>query len=332
MKATELNQLKSFLSETRKVVITTHKGPDGDAMGSSLALFNYLLKKGHSVHVITPNDYPIFLKWMKGEEYVIEYCFHEEKAKKITESAELIFCLDFNTLSRIDTYAPIVERSNALKVLIDHHQQPDTFDFNFSDASASSTAQLIFEFLELLDDTEEIDQDIAECLYAGIMTDTGNFRFNSVCSKTHQVVSFLIEKGARNDWVYDKIHDNNSVNRLKLLGYCLSEKMEVLSDLGVSIITLTQKELQRFNFKKGDTEGVVNYALSIEGINVAAFMVERDGIIKISFRSKGDISVNQLARDHFNGGGHINAAGGSASTMQEAITKFKRNISNYINN
>ena len=240
--------------------------------------------------------------------------------------------MDFNTLSRIDTYAPIVERSNALKVLIDHHQQPDTFDFNFSDASASSTAQLIFEFLELLDDTEEIDQDIAECLYAGIMTDTGNFRFNSVCSKTHQVVSFLIEKGARNDWVYDKIHDNNSVNRLKLLGYCLSEKMEVLSDLGVSIITLTQKELQRFNFKKGDTEGVVNYALSIEGVNVAAFMVERDGIIKISFRSKGDISVNQLARDHFNGGGHINAAGGSASTMQEAITKFKRNISNYINN
>ena len=332
MKATELNQLKSFLSETRKVVITTHKGPDGDAMGSSLALYNYLLKKGHSVHVITPNDYPSFLKWMKGEEYVIEYCFHEEKAKKITESAELIFCLDFNTLSRIDTYAPIVERSNALKVLIDHHQQPDTFDFNFSDASASSTAQLIFEFLELLDDTEEIDQDIAECLYAGIMTDTGNFRFNSVCSKTHQVVSFLIERGARNDWVYDKIHDNNSVNRLKLLGYCLSEKMEVLSDLGVSIITLTQKELQRFNFKKGDTEGVVNYALSIEGVNVAAFMVERDGIIKISFRSKGDISVNQLARDHFNGGGHINAAGGSASTMQEAITKFKRNISNYINN
>tara|TARA_B100001989_G_C24525085_1_gene458169 strand:- start:476 stop:1474 length:999 start_codon:yes stop_codon:yes gene_type:complete len=332
MKATELNKLKSFLSETRKVVITTHKGPDGDAMGSSLALYNYLLKKGHSVHVITPNDYPSFLKWMKGEEYVIEYCFHEEKAKKITESAELIFCLDFNTLSRIDTYAPIVERSNALKVLIDHHQQPDTFDFNFSDASASSTAQLIFEFLELLDDTEEIDQDIAECLYAGIMTDTGNFRFNSVCSKTHQVVSFLIEKGARNDWVYDKIHDNNSVNRLKLLGYCLSEKMEVLSDLGVSIITLTQKELQRFNFKKGDTEGVVNYALSIEGVNVAAFMVERDGIIKISFRSKGDISVNQLARDHFNGGGHINAAGGSASTMQEAIIKFKRNISNYINN
>ena len=320
------------MSEPRKVVITTHKGPDGDAMGSSLALYNYLLKKGHSVYIITPNDYPSFLKWMKGDDDVIEYCFFEEKAKKITESAELIFCLDFNTLSRIDTYAPIVESSKAFKVLIDHHQHPDTFDFNFSDTSACSTAQLIFEFLELLGDTDEIDQDIAECLYAGIMTDTGNFRFNSVSSKTHQVVSFLMEKGARNDWVYDKIHDNNSVNRLKLLGYCLSEKMEVKSDLGVAIITLTQEELQRFNFKKGDTEGVVNYALSIEGVNVAAFMVERDGIIKISFRSKGDISVNQLARDHFNGGGHINAAGGAASTMEEAITTFKRTISNYINN
>ena len=332
MKATELNQLKAFLSEPRKIVITTHKGPDGDAMGSSLALYNYLLKKGHSVQVITPNDYPRFLKWMKGDDDVIEYSFHEEKAKKITESAELIFCLDFNTLSRIDTYAPIVESSKALKVLIDHHQQPDTFDFNFLDTSACSTAQLIFEFLELLDDTDVIDQDIAECLYAGIMTDTGNFRFNSVSSKTHQVVSFLMEKGARNDWVYDQIHDNNSVNKLKLLGYCLSEKMEILSDLGAAIITLTQEELKRFNFKKGDTEGVVNYALSIEGVDVAAFMVERDGIIKISFRSKGDISVNQLARDHFNGGGHINAAGGAASTMEEAITTFKRTITNYINN
>ena len=333
MKATELNQLKAFLSSPRKVVITTHKGPDGDAMGSSLALYNYLIKKGHSVQVITPNDYPKFLKWMKGDDKVIEYCFHQEKAKRITEKAELIFCLDFNILSRIDTFAPVVEESNALKVLIDHHQQPDTFDFNFSDTSACSTAQLIFEFLELLGDEDMIDQDIAECLYAGIMTDTGNFRFNSVTSKTHQVVSFLMQKGARNDWVYDQIHDNNSVNRLKLLGYCLNEKLEVLPEYSAAIIHLSKEELERFHFQKGDTEGVVNYALSIEGINVAAFMVERDGIIKISFRSKGDISVNQLSRDHFNGGGHNNAAGGAFfTTMEEAISKFKNIIPNYINN
>ncbi|MDA9898033.1 bifunctional oligoribonuclease/PAP phosphatase NrnA [Flavobacteriales bacterium] len=332
MKATELKQLKAFLSTPRKVVITTHKGPDGDAMGSSLALYNYLLKKGHSVQVITPNDYPKFLKWMKGDKQVIEYCFHQEKATRITAKAELIFCLDFNILSRIDTYAPVVEAANAPKVLIDHHQQPDTFDFNFSDTSACSTAQLIFEFLEMLGDTDLIDQDIAECLYAGIMTDTGNFRFNSVSSKTHQIVAFLIEKGARNDWIYDQIHDNNSVSRLKLLGYCLSEKMEVLPELGAAIIHLTKEELERFNFKKGDTEGVVNYALSIEGVNMAAFMVEKDGIVKISFRSKGLISVNQLARDHFSGGGHINAAGGAHSNMSEAITTFKNVIPNYINN
>lgn len=333
MKATELNELKTFLSSPRKVVITTHKGPDGDAMGSSLALYSYLLKKGHSVQVITPNDYPKFLKWMKGDDKVIEYCFHQEKAKRITEKAELIFCLDFNTLIRIDTFAPVVEESNALKVLIDHHQQPDIFDFNFSDTSACSTAQLIFEFLELLGDENMIDQDIAECLYAGIMTDTGNFRFNSVTAKTHQVVAFLLQKGARNDWIYDKIHDNNSINRLKLLGYCLNEKLEVLPEYSAAIIHLSKEDLERFHFQKGDTEGVVNYALSIEGINVAAFMVERDGIIKISFRSKGDISVNQLSRDHFNGGGHNNAAGGAFfTTMEEAISKFKNVIPNYINN
>jgi len=331
MKAEELHQLKSFLSTPRRIVITTHKGPDGDAMGSSLGLANYLQTKGHTVSVITPNDYPSFLKWMKGNHDVIEYCFHEEKAKRITEKAELIFCLDFNTLSRIDTYAPVVELSKAPKVLIDHHQQPDTFDYNFSDTTACSTAQLIFEFLELLGDDHLITQDIAECLYAGIITDTGNFRFNSVNSKTHQIVSTLIEKGVRNDWVYDKIHDNNSVSRIKLLGYCLNEKLEVLPEFNAAYIWLTEEELKRFNFQKGDTEGVVNYALSIEGVRVAAFFVQRDGIIKISFRSKGDISVNQLSRDHFGGGGHLNAAGGVSSDMDTAVQTFIKVISNYIN-
>ncbi len=332
MKAEELGQLKSFLSTPRRIVITTHKGPDGDAMGSSLALSSYLKLKGHEVTVITPNNYPSFLTWMKGNDEVIEYCFHEQKAKKITNKAELIFCLDFNTLSRIDTFAPVVESSNALKVLIDHHQQPDTFDFNFSDTSACSTAQLIYEFLEMLGDLDFINQDIAECLYAGIMTDTGNFRFNSVTSKTHQIVSVLLEKGVRNDWVYDKIHDNNSINRIKLLGYCLNEKLEVLPAVNAAYISLNAEELKRFNFQKGDTEGVVNYALSIKGVKVAAFFVERDGIIKISFRSKGDISVNQLSRDHFGGGGHINAAGGASTDMNTAIQTFKKVISNYINN
>ncbi len=324
MRVEKLNNLKELLAEPKKIVITTHRGPDGDAMGSSLGLYNYLLKKGHQVQVITPNDYPSFLHWMKGNDHVIQFVKEPEASERITNEAEIIFCLDFNTLNRIDTFAPVVEQTKAFKVLIDHHQQPDEFDFTLSDTSASSTAQLIYEFLDMFGDLEIIDQDIAECLYTGIMTDTGNFRFPSVTAKTHEIVAFLINKGAKHDKVYDLVNDNNSINRLNLLGYCLKEKLEVLPEYATAIISLTSDELNRFQYQKGDTEGVVNYALSIKGISVAAFFVEREGIVKISFRSKGDFSVNQLARDHFNGGGHINAAGGAYGIkVEEAIEKFR---------
>ncbi len=335
MNVEELNKLKDLLSVPRKIVITTHKGPDGDAMGSSLAMYNYLIKNGHQVQVITPNEYPSFLNWMKGNDSVVLYSQQPQKATQITMEADVIFCLDFNILYRIDTFAPVVEASKALKVLIDHHQQPDIFDFNFSDTTACSTAQMIYEFLEMFSDLDKIDQDIAECLYAGIMTDTGSFRFSSVSDKTHEIVADLIRKGAKNHLVYDRIHDTNSLDKIKLLGYCLNDKLEVLPEYGAAIISLTNKELKRFNFKKGDTEGIVNYALSIEGISLAAFFVEKDGMVKISFRSKGDFSVNQLSRDHFNGGGHNNAAGGAYGTkVEEAVEKFKKVIStnNPINN
>ena len=330
MSVEKLNKLKELLANPRKIVITTHRGPDGDAMGSSLGLYNYLIKKGHQVQVITPNDYPSFLHWMKGNNHVIQFAKEPEAAERITLEAEIIFCLDFNTLSRIDTYAPVVEQTKAFKVLIDHHQQPDEFDFTFSDTSACSTAQLIFEFLDMFGELDAIDKDIAECLYAGIMTDTGNFRFPSVTAKTHEIVAYLISKGAQQDRVYDLVHDNNSVNRLNLLGYCLKEKLEVLPEYSTAIISLSSDELNRFQYQKGDTEGVVNYALSIEGISLAAFFVEREGIVKISFRSKGDFSVNQFARDHFNGGGHINAAGGVFGIkVEEAIDKFKSILPDY---
>ena len=330
MRVEKLNKLKELLAEPKKIVITTHRGPDGDAMGSSLGLYNYLFKKGHQVQVITPNDYPSFLHWMKGNDHVIQFVKEPEAAERITKEAEIIFCLDFNTLSRIDTFAPFVEQTKAFKVLIDHHQQPDEFDFTLSDTSASSTAQLIYEFLDMFGDLDIIDQDIAECLYTGIMTDTGNFRFPSVTAKTHEIVAFLIKKGAKQDKVYDLVNDNNSINRLNLLGYCLKEKLEVLPEYATAIISLTSDELNRFQYQKGDTEGVVNYALSIKGISVAAFFVEREGIVKISFRSKGDFSVNQLARDHFNGGGHINAAGGSYGIkVEEAIEKFRSILPDY---
>jgi phosphoesterase RecJ-like protein len=331
----ELNNLKDLLSIPRKIVITTHKGPDGDAMGSSLAMCNYLIKNGHEVQVITPNEYPRFLDWMKGNESVILYTEQPEKAQQITAEAEVIFCLDFNIISRIDTFAPVVKESKALKVLIDHHQQPDVFDFNYSDTNACSTAQMVYEFMEMFSDLDKIDADIAECLYAGIMTDTGSFRFSSVTDRTHEIVADLIRKGAKNHLVYDRIHDTNSLDKIKLLGYCLNNKLEVMPEFGTAIISLTNKELKRFNFQKGDTEGVVNYALSIEGISLAGFFVEKDGMVKISFRSKGDFSVNQLSRDHFNGGGHNNAAGGAyGKSIEEAVGKFKEviSINNPLNN
>ncbi|MEE3037029.1 MAG: bifunctional oligoribonuclease/PAP phosphatase NrnA [Bacteroidota bacterium] len=330
MNKTELDKLRVFLSSPKKIVITTHKGPDGDAMGSSLALYNYMIKKDHQVDVITPNAYPDFLKWMKGNDKVIVYESYPQKAAQKTHQADIIFCLDFNTISRIDTYGPVVESAQCPKVIIDHHQDPDTFEFNFSNPSACSTAQLIYEFFELMGDLTLIDRDIAECIYAGIMTDTGNFRFNSVTAKTHQITAHLLQIGVRNDLVYDQIQDNNSLNRIQLLGFCLSEKLVVLDNLGVAYISLSQNELNRFKFQKGDTEGVVNYALSIKGITLAAFFVERDGIIKISFRSKGNVSVNKLAKDHFGGGGHINAAGGSFNNMPEAIDTFCKVVTNYI--
>ena len=295
-----------------------------------MALYNYLIQKGHQVQVITPNDYPSFLHWMKGNNHVIQFTKEPEAAERITLAAEIIFCLDFNTLSRIDNFAPVVEQTKAFKVLIDHHQHPDEFDFTLSDTSACSTAQLIYEFLDMFGDLDIIDQDIAECLYTGIMTDTGNFRFPSVTAKTHEIVAFLINKGAKHDKVYDLVNDNNSINRLNLLGYCLKEKLEVFPEYATAIISLTSEELNRFQYQKGDTEGVVNFALSIKGISVAAFFVEREGIVKISFRSKGDFSVNQLARDHFNGGGHINAAGGAYGIkVEEAIEKFRSILPNY---
>ena len=200
--------------------------------------------------MITPNDYPSFLHWMKGNNHVIQFVKEPEAAERITKEAEIIFCLDFNTLSRIDTFAPFVEQTKAFKVLIDHHQQPDEFDFTLSDTSASSTAQLIYEFLDMFGDIDAIDQDIADCLYAGIMTDTGNFRFPSVTAKTHEIVAFLIKKGAKQDKVYDLVNDNNSVNRLKLLGYCLNEKLEVLPEYATAIISLTSDELNRFQYQK----------------------------------------------------------------------------------
>ena len=325
-------KFRDLLSQKRNIVITTHRGPDGDAMGSSLALYNLLINLDHDVTVITPNDYASFLHWMPGNDNVIEYNGNEELAKSITEKAELLIMLDFNSKNRLDNYSDTVFNLNTYKILIDHHQDPDMeiADLIFSDPDSCSTAQLLFEVLDSMDLKDKINQEIAECLYTGIMTDTGSFKYSSTTSTTHNIIAQLINMGARSSMIHDLVYDNSSADRIKLLGYCINDKLLLYLENNSAIISLTNEELKKFNFKKGDTEGIINYALAIKDIIFAAFIVEREGVVKLSLRSKGDFKVNIIANKYFNGGGHTNAAGGISSVnVDKTIKKVEEIINNY---
>jgi len=328
----KINELKQLLSKKKNIVITVHRGPDGDAMGSGLGLYNILILQGYNVNIITPNDYASFLHWLPGNESVIVFTEEEKKATEITEKADLIFLLDFGEIARLDTYANIVQTTTAKKVMIDHHQEPDEdiSDILFSDVTSPATAQIIFEIIDALDWKHLINKDIAECLYTGIMTDTGSFKFSSTTEKTHNIIANLIAKGANNSKIHDLVYDNFSENRVKLLGYCLNKKLMIFKENKSAIISLTAEELKHFNFKKGDTEGIVNYALSIEDIIFAVFITEKEGKVKLSLRSKGDFQVNEIAKKYFNGGGHKNAAGGiSDISVNETIETLKEIFNQY---
>lgn len=331
MNPDQVKKVRTLLSKPKNIVIVTHWSPDGDAIGSSLALYNYLLKKKHKVTVITPNDYPKSLFWMKGNSKIIDFQKKPKAGKNAASKADLIFCLDFNSLSRIDKLGEEVKNSNAVKFIIDHHPQPEDFaDFMLHSIAACSTCELIYDFIVLMNDKKLIDKDIANCLYTGIMTDTGSFRFPSTTSKTHRVLADLIEAGAENAEIHNRIYDGNTEARLKLLGFCLAERFTVLKEYKTAYFALSGKDLDRFNYQKGDTEGVVNFALSVEGIRFAAFFVERDGIVKVSFRSKGSFDVNKFSRTNFSGGGHANAAGGmSELPLDKAISKFTALLPEY---
>ena len=319
----KLNELKLLLQNKKNIVITIHRGPDADALGSALALSDVLKQLNHNVTVVSPNDYASFLYWMKGNNEVVVFTEQTEKAIEITNNADLIFLLDFNDLSRIGEYTETVKNSSSTKIMIDHHQEPNMNDADlvFSDTSSCSTAQLLFEILDGLSFTSMINKDVAECIYAGIMTDTGSFKYSSTTSKTHMVISELIDAGAENSKVHDLIYDNYSEDRTKLLGYCLNDKLQIFPELNSAIISLTEEELDRFNFKKGDTEGVVNYALAIKGIIFAVFIAEKEGKVKLSLRSKGDFKVNEIAKKYFSGGGHMNASGGISDRSVEGTVK-----------
>jgi phosphoesterase RecJ-like protein len=327
----EIEKIKTILSEKKKIVITTHYNPDGDAMGSSLGLYHFLKSKKHQVCVITPNIWPSFLDWMPGSDHCMAGDNHLKKASKLIDEADIVFSLDYNALKRTNELADLIAPAKGIKIMIDHHIQPEAFaDFTYSDVSASSTCEMIFEFIMALDPNTKINQDCAECLYTGIMTDTGSFKYSSTTSKTHMVVAHLIEQGARNTYIHQKLFDTNTYERMRLLGFCLSEKLSLLNDYHTAFIALTAQELESFHYKKGDTEGIVNYALSIAEINFSAIFIERDDEIKISFRSKGSFDVNTFARNHFEGGGHHNAAGGKgADTMDETIMRFVQLLPQY---
>ena len=324
-----MQELKNLLSAKQNVVITTHVNPDGDAIGSSVALLNFLIKMGHDVSVIIPNDYPDFLKWMKNDELIINYSNSKNESQEKIKNASLIFCLDFNNLNRINELGDYISDSKAKKVLIDHHLDPsDFYDFKIHDVKASATAELVYNFLIELD-SNAVDKDISEALYTGILTDTGSFKF-SMSPKVHKIVSDLMIRGVDIGFINNKIYDSNSLDKLKLIGYALSEKLEVISNGNAAYIVLSRKDLKDHNFKKGDTEGLVNYALSISNVNMAVLIIETKERIKFSFRSIGQFSVNEFAKKYFNGGGHKNAAGGSLEDkLSVALEKFLKDISKY---
>lgn len=325
MKKQDINSIKQLLSTSKKIVIVPHKNPDGDAIGSTLGLYHYLLKNNHKAQVITPNNYPNFLKWIPGEDTILKHDSQTKLCEELIHNADIIFTLDFNAFHRTGNMETVLSNSNAIKIMIDHHQAPDDYaTYMFSDVTMSSTCEMIYHFIDMLGDLNLIDANIATCLYTGIMTDTGSFRFSSTTSTTHRIVANLIEKGANNATIHNNVYDTNSYNRLQLLG-CALNNLKVIPEFKTAYITLSQKELNTYNYTKGDTEGIVNYGLSLEGVILAAIFIEdqQEGIIKISLRSKGNFSVNEMSRAYFNGGGHTNAAGGkSYATLKETVEKF----------
>ncbi|KYG76698.1 DHH family phosphoesterase [Roseivirga echinicomitans] len=328
----DINSLIKQLNTPNKIVITTHHKPDADALGSSLGMANYLIKKGHNVKVITPSDYPGFLHWMKGNDDVLVFTDKNSKqVEKFIDEADTIITLDFSVLHRINEMGEMVRNAKAFKVNVDHHLEPEDFaDYRLWDTKAASTCELCFELIVMLGDKALIDKDIAECLYAGIMTDTGGFRHPNTTQNVHEVVAELIGIGADNAKVAKEIYDTNSLNRLKFLGFALSKKLEVLPEFHTAYFAITNDELDQFESKTGDTEGLVNYALSLEGIVLAVLFKDSGDGIKMSFRSIGDFPANEIASKYFNGGGHRNAAGGKTDgTLEETVDKFKSVLIDY---
>ena len=332
MNLEHINALKTLLSLPKKIAIIPHKNPDGDAIGSTLALYHYLKNKGHEAVVVSPNDFPKFLKWMPGSETILNFEKENSQAKDILKHAEVIFTLDFNHLGRVGQMTKNLETATATFVMVDHHQEPSDYaKIMYSDVSMSSTCEMVYHLLDYLGATDDITAEMANCIYTGIMTDTGSFKFKATTSTTHKIIAALIDKGADNTAIHSRIYDTNSPSRLHLLG-CALKNMVILEDYNTTYITLSQEELDQYKYTKEDTEGFVNYGLTLQNIRFAVIFIENkeEGILKISFRSVGDFSVNDFARRFFEGGGHTNAAGGKSDlSIEETTTYFESLLPQY---
>lgn len=332
-----MNSIEEFypqLSTPAKVVITMHQKPDGDAMGSALGLYHFMIAMGHDATVISPTNWADFLNWMPGVKSVVDYESQREKAKALIAAAEIIFCLDFNILHRTKNMEQPLTAAACTKILIDHHEQPqrEAFTFGISDTGKSSTCEMVYDFIVGSGNAEKLNTDIGQCLYTGVMTDTGSFRFPSTGASVHRMVADLKDRGLKHSVVHDNIYDNFLENRLKFIGFALLNRMEVLYEFNTAVMYIAKEDLYEYDIKTGDTEGLVNYLLTIRGIKFGALVVDRNEERKWSFRSKGNFDVNTFARKHFEGGGHANASGGRSSESLDATFKhFKHVLKEYQN-
>lgn len=327
-----IDHFAKWLNKAEKITIVTHLSPDGDAIGSALGLMHYLDGQDKEVNIVVPNAFPDFLQWMSGSQRIIRYDKHAEKANQVIAEADIICCLDFNNLKRIDNVAPAVSESPARKILIDHHIDPEPFcGITISHPQVASTAELVFRLICRMGGFEDITPECAECIYTGMMTDTGGFTFNSNDREIYFIISELLSKGIDKDAIYRKVFNTYSEGRLRLMGHVLTH-MQVYPEFRSALITLTKKEQQQFDYKRGDSEGFVNMPLSIRGVKFSVFLredTEKD-MIKVSLRSTGEFPCNKVAADFFGGGGHLNASGGEVyGSMEEAIRRFKEAIIKY---
>ena len=324
-------EIKQLLGEKKKIVLTSHHNPDGDAVGSVLGLYHYFLMKGYDVAAVLPNDFPGFYSWMPGSTEILIYEKNANRVKALLNEADIIFSLDYNAFNRVGQMTESLKKSPAKKIIIDHHPNPEEgFDYYISTTDTSSTGELVFDFIVSMDGKELIDTNVAAALYVSIMTDTGSFSFSCNNPKTYRVTADLIETGIDATKIHKLVYDNYSEHRLRLLGFALSERMIVWNDLHTAVIYLSKADLKRFEYKAGDTEGLVNYPLSISNINVSVLITEKDRKIRLSFRSKGDFAVNEVVSKYFEGGGHKNAAGGySYVTMEKTLDNVKTVMERY---